>query len=320
MKIPETFKKSFLIVKITIAVLPIAWILYRIDYLKLLSAYRDSAWWILPSTIMINLFVMFLQSFRWWILIKGFVPDLAFYKAFSAHMRGVYYSLILPSTASQDIIRAGYLSKDIKYDIAWSSTWVSRLTGVCILLLFSLFGLMIIDKKSLPVNTIESVAIMFTLFSLLILLSFSKKTTRLLRPAIVRIIPEKLLKIIEELRGSVYKYKYKKRLMIELIILTLLIQVVTIFNNAIIFKGITGNFFFLECLVFIPIIKLVCLSLPITPAGVGIREALFFVMFKHLGLSEEALGIFLIMIYAGLLTKLFGGITILIEKHIKKKI
>lgn len=84
--------------------------------------------------------------------------------------------------------------------------------------------------------------------------------------------------------------------------------------------GITGSFFINECFAYIPLIEIISMAQPLTPNGMGVREALAAIMFKHLQLSSEQLGIYILVGNMAILLKLVGAIPIIYEMIFKPEI
>ena len=76
---------------------------------------------------------MVIQGIRWWVLLKAFVPKLRMGEALLYHFRGAFYSIVLPSGAAQDILRAAMISRNIDYAIAWGATWLCKILGILVL-------------------------------------------------------------------------------------------------------------------------------------------------------------------------------------------
>lgn len=112
---------------------------------------------------------------------------------------------------------------------------------------------------------------------------------------------------LENIREGIYQYRTKKKDLLITIVLTTFIQIVFVFNLALTIKGVSGSFFFWECLAFMPIIEMISMAQPFTPNGMGVREALTTIMFQHLGLSKEQLGIYIILTLSSTLLRLIGA-------------
>jgi len=157
------------------------------------------------------------------------------------------------------------------------------------------------------------------LIILLGIVSFSKSITAPIRRKAASIIPAKALATIENIREGVYQYRHKKKEMFFTLILTLFIQLILVLNASLLIKGISGRFFFWECLAFMPIIEIASMSVPITPSGMGIRETLIALMFKHVGLSNEQLGIYIFIVFSANSLRLVGAIPVFFNHGIQKR-
>jgi hypothetical protein len=122
----------------------------------------------------------------------------------------------------------------------------------------------------------------------------------------------KALEIMENIRNGIYQYRYKKMNLFIVFSITILVQCLLIGYTILIIKGISGKFFIVECLTFIPIIEIVCLSVPLTPSGIGVREVLSKLMFDQIGLTGEQLGVYIMLGFLATSLKLVGAVPILL--------
>lgn len=282
---------------------------------KLIPNLRHVPIWTLPLVSAIALLLVFFQGYKWWLLIRCFITDLPLTKAMSTHLIGTFYSLVLPTSAAQDFVRASLLSKEGDYPVIWGSSWVSRIFGLMTYGLFSICSLYYIRKfYNLPDELSFVITITLLTIPAMFLLSFSKKITKNLRGLTQKILPRKLLVIVENIRESIYQFRYKKTQLFVNFLITLLLTLFGVFNCSLIIKGITGHFYFLECLAFIPLIEIITMTLPLTPSGIGVRESLTAVMFGTIGISNERLAIYVsISLFLNTL-KLVGGIPLLFKR------
>jgi uncharacterized protein (TIRG00374 family) len=283
----------------------------------MVSALHSIAWWTAPLLFLTIIASMALQGVRWWMLMLPFDPDLSFAKTMRAHFLGLYYSIILPTSAAQDAVRASILSKHTGYSLSWASTWVSRLLGLLTLAFLSLYGLFGIKRSMLPPYFFESAIVAFALLCVLIVLSFSKRFTAPLRTAFGKYLPRGLLTIVENIRQSVYLYRGKPGNLFWVFWVTLAIQLIIVVGACVVIMGISGRFLFFESLLYLPIIEVLCMSIPITPNGIGIREGMLALMFRHVGLSTEQLAIYIVLGYCSISLKLLGGLPLLFEAAAK---
>ncbi len=301
------------------AVVPIAWIFWHVNLHDLVHAVKLVAPWSIPVYTVLVLLAMSLQGVRWWVLVRAFVNGLGFRRAMSCHFAGLFYSIALPGSA-QDVVRALLVSQRADYSVIWGATWLSRIIALCVLAALSVFGIFELDAARLPPGFLFSLGSAFFIVTVLFLASFSKRITSPARPLLKKIIPARFLVILENIREAVYKYKNKRLVVLNAGFMTLLTWLTLIAATCLAIKGITGKLFIPECIAYVPIIELLCIALPITPNGLGIREALLGVMFLHLGLSTEQLGIYIVFGFYAIVLKLVGVVPILLGSVSKNKV
>lgn len=298
--------------KYGLAIIPIVWIFWHINIHELVASAKKVAPWSIPVYTVIVLFSMALQGLRWWMLARAFIPGLSFSRVMSCHFAGLFYSIILPGNAGQDVVRALLMSKGNDYSIVWGSTWVARILGLFALAMLSIYGLFSLQKSSLPPGFFTSELSAFAILALLFFASFSKRLTSPGRVALKKIIPARFFAVLENIREAVYKYRNRKAAVANVALVSLLMQLTLVAAACLAIKGITGKLLVAECLAYIPLIELLCIALPLTPNGLGIREALLGVMFLHIGLSTEQLGIYILFGFYSISLKLTGGIPVLL--------
>lgn len=308
----KTKKVLTITFKTAITIIPLIWVFYRIDYHAFKIAFSKVAVWTIPSVVVLFLFAMILQGIRWWVLLKAYLPELSLNKTLSAHFKGMLYSIVFP--AAQDIFRAALLAKENDYMVIWGATWISKLQALIVSALLAISGLVLIDTSFLPSNIFFVLIGVGFLLCLLILLSFTKKITRHFRPVFKKVIPFSIYTHIEKIREGVYLYRKRKQSLIVAFSITLVMLCAGIFNSSLIIKGITGNFYFIEVLFFIPTIEIIILFLPITPNGIGLREALLpLFLITYLHFTPEQFGIYVLMGLLGTVLRIVGIVPVIAD-------
>lgn len=274
--------------------------------------------WIFGFLMMTTILSILIQVWRVWILTKVYVPEITYRELLSYHMISAFYSIFLPA-ASQDVIRSSLLSKKGNYSYIWGATFLSRFAGLVTLLLLSINGFFLLDKSSLPSYTLQSIGIVLLITIILALLSFSKTITRPLRLLLIKIIPAKIFEIISNIRNGIYAYKQHKMILIQFFLISILLQLLFIAACTMILKSISGHYFIIETIAFIPLIEIITSAAVFTPQGMGVREVLLVFFFKYLHLSNEALGIYILIIYLfSIISRLLGIIPLYKNLFFKK--
>lgn len=301
-------------IKYVLAIIPFIWIFTIIDLGKFRLIIQNTAYWTVPLILIANIAAFILQGSRWWMLIHSFIPSVSYLRAMSFHFIGLFYSIILPSSAAQDVVRTVLISREEDYGVIWASSWIARLFGMISLFLMSMYGFLQYDQirqiESLPL--ILSLSVLFAI--LLVVMSFSKRTTRPFRILLEKLLPEKVINIISRIRHGIYLFRNKKVVLFKVFIMTMMVQIILFTTLTMIVYGITGEMRFKEMFAFAPIVEFVCMMLPITPNGMGIREVLSKKMFEHMGLSDEALAVYVTVIFISIIFRTIGVIPLLTNK------
>ncbi len=309
----------FKIFRFLAALAPLIWIYSRLNLPQFLDAAQKVAWWTIPAVALLTLLAMGLQGFRLLVLTRAFIQDLPIPAFFAAHMKSYFYSLVLPGAAAQDIVRATILSKDNQYQVIWAATWLAKLLGLIVLALYSLLGITLLGSEIFTSWIIKLAYAAFVVIIVLMIITFSKTSTRPLRSILSRLLPKRLLSLLESIRQSIYLYRGKPQTLAGVLLVTVIMQGVLILTSCFLIFGISDRFPLFACAAFIPLIELICTVIPITPNGIGLRETLVAIMFGYLGFTDEQLGLYVVIALATILIRLAGGIPVAIDAFRKSK-
>jgi len=179
---------------------------------------------------------------------------------------------------------------------------------------FLVCGLCTIDRSSLPRYVVYSLVSAFLTLCLLVLVSFSKRFTRGLRWVVERHLPHRMTAWLMGVREAVYRYRNQRRSVLLALGVTVAVQLLGVAGGAIILAGVTGHAYAAECLFFVPATEFVAVSIPLTPNGMGLREAMYALFFHYLGLSSEQLGVFVVIALLAVLLRLVGGAFVVADR------
>lgn len=280
------------------------------------EAVKHVSTWTIPFLFSAVLASMFLQGVRWWILVRAFTDDFTLSQALSVHFKSIFYSLFLPNSTVAEVVRSVAAVKHIGPVASWSATWINKIAGIITAYFLSMYGLMQLAGKGIPAQTAYVVYGMFAIMLLLVLVSFSKKLSRPIGKLAERIIPRKLVLPLQNIRQGIYQFKNHKKRLAASIVITLLVQVLLVIITAVTIMGVTGHLLVKECFAFIPLIEMVSMAQPLTPNGIGVRDALIALMFTHLGLTKEQLAVYLIIANLSILVKLVGVVPVAAEAFV----
>ena len=299
------------VLRVTLVVAPLVWIYAGIDAGAFMEALAGVNVPLLLGIAALNFFNIVLQGVKWWTLLRRFVPHLKLSRAVSVNLESTFYAIALPSAAAQDIVKSVMLSKSHSPSVVWAASWLSRLLGLVMLLVISVAGIMYLDSGVLPEGTRAAVVTAVAAVAVLCAASFSKRATHPLRAAAAKVVPPKYMAKIEKLREGIYAFKYERAVLIQALILSAAVQLLAIACTSLTVFAVSGKFYFVECLVFVPIVEIMAVSLPLTPGGVGIREALMALLFTRLGFSGEEIATYVTLSLLLSMVRVFGATPIL---------
>ncbi|MFA6108913.1 MAG: lysylphosphatidylglycerol synthase transmembrane domain-containing protein [Candidatus Latescibacterota bacterium] len=295
-----------------LAALLLTWILGRMDLELFLRACAQTAPWVVPFAVVTYYLLTALQAVRWWLTQRPFAPGLSCRASIASHFLAGTYSVALPSSVAQDVVRTTMVSKQVGYGPGWGAAWVNRIVGLLAWLVLCLVGLGLNDRTLAPAVAARAVATSLLVLAALVSLSFSKAVTRPVRALASRVLPRKAVAVIETVRQAVYVYRSRPAVLLGSAGLALGVELCFVLCSAATVYGISGTFPLVPFLLLFPLIEIVVIALPLTPGGLGLREGLTVTALARLGLTPEETGLYAALSLLGLALKALGGVPFLL--------
>ena len=267
--------------------------------------------WLIPGFLCFGM-VLVCAAFRWQLLMKGQGIDLGWFRVWQLVMIGMFFNLFLPGGTGGDLVKIFYAVREApkSKSAVFLSVVVDRVTGMFALILVSLGVFLWFENTlmSLPIVRafMVTVGVIFAAFTALILLAVTIDRFHLSSR-----LPDKMpghAAILEVARAfSIYARDWRAVVSAVLISLPLNLFVFgTGIFAAFAFQGNPGAAAMTSV---IPIVNTIS-SLPISLAGIGVREKLFAVMLHSLyGTPEDLAVLISITGFAlGVLWSILGGV------------
>lgn len=293
-----------------LAIIPIAYILGRMDFGDISNAIDQIAPWAIPFIIVSSAFALFLQGFKWWYLMRSLVPNLKFSSTIRYHFIGCFYSVALPTSAAQDVLRAIMVGRISDNSSAWAATWIHKIGGLLAVVGISFATFTFFLRSAIPIEFSRIIPVSVVVLIMLLVLSFSKRVTKPVRMGLEKVLPSRVLEPLKNGRQAIYLFRNKPLTLLGSLLLSFCIQFTLILGSAVSAYALTGKFFPFQFMAFIPLIELTLMVIPLTPNGLGIREGLTALFFERLGFTAEETGIYIAFSLLAILVKLAGGIAL----------
>jgi len=275
------------------------------------------------GTIVVMLLLLFavqcLSVMRWHIILSKDYT-IPFSRLFSTYFIGMYFNNFLPTLVGGDLVKAYYIYRETgKGGIATASIFLDRYSGFTALMTITavatVAGYTLIKGSSILWLLLLLLA-SFVAISLVIWID-------LLHGWAMRILASLKLFGINRKIDAFYKvlmgYKEERAILIKAFSLSLILQGSMVVGYYILARSIGMdiplNYFFF----FVPIATVVAM-IPLSLAGLGIREGAFVYLFaKAGGSSAEAMSVSLLFFFSMLVVSLIGGVEYLRRGSISMK-
>ena len=259
--------------------------------------------------------VVFIACLRWQKLLKGQGIHLRFFKTLELNFIGLFFNTFMPSMTGGDVVKAYYVSKHTDQRLEAATTvLIDRVVGMLALLsIGAVASLYAISEPQIRMPA----AIIVVVFLIITILGIVFLNKRLMKIFSFNVKGERWQKVVVSLKrvySAFYIYRSKKVLLVEVFLMSIVIQLMSILINYQIALGLGLNVSMKYFFLFIPIISVIS-AIPITFAGWGVGESMYKYFF---GLVTEACSLAVTMsIIVRLITlilNLFGGIFYIFHK------
>lgn len=308
------------VLKIFISVILTVFIFSKIDLSEFFRALVGANLIIFIISFVSLIFQQCIISYTWYIVVKAQKNEVSLRKIIRIHFIGNYFGMFMPTSIGMDLIRAYSLSKHLAKGVdAASSMFVIRVIGFLVLFLMALVVCMfrwhLLEDRSIvwvivlaTVAFISGVVVMFIPPMRLLLY-------RLLPVLRVRRVKEKL----ESFYLSTMAISSAKALLTKIVIISFIMQGIGIINFYLVGKSLHIPLPLAYYFLYLPIIQVIVM-IPISIAGIGVRESTFVYFFSQIGVTQaEALSLSLLVFSQAVGIALIGGMLFLLSGFPEKK-
>lgn len=223
------------------------------------------------ASVLIYIGCQVISTYRWRLLLMDKYP---FWRLFWLYLLGSFFNTFLPGLVGGDAVKAYYLYKESgKGTQAFASVFMDRYLGFASLMIVGIvaypFGFSYF-KGSWIEWTLPLLVLSF-FFGSLIVFGFRLGNR---------------FKAMGDFYEYFHTYARNKALIVKIIALSSVIQVVIICAVWMLSRGLGQNLSILPFFIFIPMITTIA-TLPISIAGIGLREMTFVTFFGFVGLRPE---------------------------------
>lgn len=268
----------------------------------------------------ISYFVIYLLClYRWQMLLKAVSVNLPFKRVIISFSSGIFFNLFLPSSIGGDFMRSvdlAVFTKKPREVIA--AVLLDRLSGYVGLVLLTLaavfFGWSLIRDPSVAI----SVSILIALLIAMLLILFNRFVYSKINKFLHSPSAGRIREAITNLHREIHYFRDNKKVMLNNVILSIVIQSITPLAFYMIALAIGIKLKLVYFFIFLPIIGAITL-LPISIGGLGLRDAMTVFFFAKVGVVKDLafamslLSFMFIVIYGSI-----GGIIYVLALHYRR--
>ncbi len=313
-------KKIFTIIQITIAILILAVIFFKLhqngQLIKLLDAINTAIgnWPYLIITFIGLFFSAFFCTLRWGCLLHTQDVNLKFSKQFTLYLIGQFFSAFMLGSTGGDVIKAYYVSTETKHKKSEvvATVIVDRIVGIIALVI--LLTVITLLRIKFFLSTPETkIAIFFNIGLLLavtigMLIVFKRNLFE--KWSLFRKLEQTTSfgKVIGKVYNAMHLCFNKPGLMPKVLLLSFLNHISMAVWGFYIAMALGIPNGFIDILTVVILMNTVA-SIPITPSGLGTRESAAIFLMGAIGVSAATAVTFSLLCYAAILViSLIGGI------------
>jgi len=246
------------------------------------------------ASVLIYISSLYVSAMRWKLLLPG---EFRVKRLFSLYLIGSFFNTFLPGAVGGDAVKSYYLYKEInKGSLSIASVFMDRYLGFISLMLMGSAGFILGFRYLKGSEVVWLMPLIILLFLILSLIIFGLRLG-------------KGIKILSEFYEYFDYYRKQKALFVKAIFLSLIIQSVNTISMYIITRGLGQHIPLVYFFIFFPIIATIS-ALPISIAGIGVREGSYVLLFGSIGIKPE---IATAMSFAWFLSVATGGLAGLFE-------
>jgi uncharacterized protein (TIRG00374 family) len=278
--------------------------------------------WLIPFVLGINLLLVFVNNYRWMLLLRGQKIKTSAKQTIPLTFIGIFFNLAMPGSVGGDVIKAYFITKEkpgTKVKAA-TSVLMDRVVGLYAMALIAGVAVIAGLQRILVVHQLQVLALFIAAlvlgFTVFFIFGFSGTVrTHRLTHKFLETVPAG--KTIEKIYDAIHAFKEGKKQFVAGIILSIFVQGTNIIALYILARALNYNSVGLSGFFFIIPLGLIATAIPISPAGIGVGQAVFLALFTWYQGTQTDLGPTLITItqVAQASISMIGAVFYLLRKN-----
>jgi uncharacterized protein (TIRG00374 family) len=269
---------------------------------------RSANFAILAVALVLLLNQTLLSASKWQLILRSHGMDFPLSGLFRSYLIGSFFSTFLPSSYGGDLVRISDVARSTGRTFESAAAVVlERLSGLAALTgVGAIASVYIANAYEQP--SFFWLAAMLAGILVMLVTVFTPGVLGLAAPVVNRIPVGALHKLFHKVENVVRHYVSEQALIAKILLISLAFQVLAYTIFFLYMKAVNVDVPYLYCLAFVPILYLLE-ALPVSVAGIGLREAGLIYFLGLLGLSSaEAIAVSIVAVAMRYAVNLTGGV------------
>ena len=260
-------------------------------------------------TLAIAIFMIGLisTSFRLYLVLRVHAAELPVAHLYYMNLIALFFNNILPSHAGGDMVKAYYIYRGARRNVAaFSGVVIDRLFGLVTMVCIGGAAIVIVGRGLVSPKIVTSLALLTAMIGCLFVVLFNKRivdTLCRLRPPLV---PAAFLDKLRDIYQAMHFYRGHTTIVAAGLLLTLIGQVTFVFCNYFLACSLSIDIPLSVFFYFVPFIMIV--GLTPTVNGIGAREAVYLYFLTGQTTTDKALALSLFTSFFMVFVGMIGGV------------
>jgi uncharacterized membrane protein YbhN (UPF0104 family) len=314
-KVVRFFARRQLLLRATISVALILWLLSQLDLAQMVTRWSTANWLLLSLLIpFLYLLNMIVRAARLRIILHAQGLTVPFHLLWMIQLKSSFFISFVPGGAAGDIYRTVAIGREIKRVLdSIASVLLEKFIGLAAMMLLSIAslitGVYLLDLA--PYSNIARPVFVLALALLAAWLLFFAliRGQFLKRRGLPISFPDRLQDVSEQL----YFLFGNSRILAKLGLLSFLLQVSIVFWYFTVARAMHLDISLLALMIGVPVIELL-LAIPISVGGIGVRDSALVVLLLPFGLNAEDIVSFsLLVAFTATLARTLSGLAFIAD-------
>lgn len=288
----------------------LGFLIYRMNLSEFWKVLSSAAWPLVLLAGLVYFFTVAPSIVRWRAILEKFDIRTPLGKLSQICMIGYFFNMFLPSAIGGDFFRAYYLAKreDRGMSTTLTSTLVDRVSGLSALLVIGCVSVLVYPIRVRGQSLAPLLILLMGVFVTGIVTLFHPGSHRLMGRLLHRFGLSRLEERFELVYRGLTQLRGSLQTILIVVAASLVVQFAVIVSMwlAALSIGIAAPFHLF--LIFIPLVNL-SVALPLTINGMGLREAVYYLLFSQVGVPvETAVTLSILNLVVMSMTAIPGGV------------